>query len=92
MDRITPATDILLRLLIPLRDFVIAFVFGIELWLRAPLQRIGVPDMAQTVILFAAAGFMIMASLQLFDGLVRVTFVLFLSLLAVNIALSVVWG
>jgi hypothetical protein len=48
--------------------------------------------MAQTVILFAAAGFMIMASLQLFDGLVRVTFVLFLSLLAVNIALSVVWG
>ena len=90
MDRLAPVTEVLLRLLVPLRDFVLAFTIVIELWLRSPLDQLGMPKLVQTAVLFAVAGFLAIAAMQWFVGLVRFALVAFLVLLAANIALSVV--
>ena len=90
MDRLAPVTEVLLRFLIPLRDFVFAFVLVIELWLRAPLDQLGMPKLVQTAVLFAIAGFLALAATQWFVGLIRLALVAFLLLLAANVALSVI--
>ena len=90
MDRLAPVTEVLLRLLVPLRDFVLAFTIVIELWLRSPLDQLGMPKLVQTAVLFAVAGFLAIAAMQWFVGLVRFALVAFLVLLAANIALSVI--
>jgi hypothetical protein len=48
------------------------------------------PKLVQTAVLFAVAGFLAIAAMQWFVGLVRFALVAFLVLLAANIALSVV--
>jgi hypothetical protein len=86
------AIDTLLKLLTQLGVAVAAILTALELWLRGELQQLGLPHMVQTVILLAVAALLVLGSLRLFGGLVRVAVVLILVLIAIHIVMPVVQG
>lgn len=89
MNSLTQVLNTLLQLLIQLGNLIVAAIVAIELWLRAVLGQAGLPPMVQTVILVALAVLLIVGSLRLFGGLIRVAVVLVLLLIAVHIVLPV---
>jgi hypothetical protein len=75
----------LLRLIITLGNIVLAGIVAIELWVRGQLAQLGVPKTLQTVILVTVAILLIIASLRIFGGLIRVALVLVLVLIGLHI-------
>ena len=63
-----------------------------EIWLRGVLQQLGVPHLLQTVLLLAVAAVLVLGSLRLFGGIIRVAVVLILLLIAIHIIMPVVQG
>jgi hypothetical protein len=84
--------DTLLKLLTEFGLAVAAILTRLELWLREELQHLGVPHTVQTPILLAVAVLLILGSLRLFGGLIRVAAVLILVLIAIHILMPVIQG
>jgi hypothetical protein len=89
MDSFAHLIRSLLDLLIELGNIIVAALITVEVWLRAQLTQFGLPPVIQTVILIAFAALLIIGSLRLFGGLIRVAVVLVLILIAIHIALPV---
>ena len=89
MDRISHFVMEVLQLLIKLGTVIVAALVAIELWLRAQLAHLGLPPVIETVIMLAVAALLILGSLRLFGGLLRIIVVLILTLLALHILLPV---
>ena len=81
--------DSLLNIVIQLGHLIVAALVAIELWLRDQLALAGVPPVIQTVLLIAFAALLIVGSLRLFGGLIRVAVVLVLVLFAIHIIMPV---
>jgi hypothetical protein len=89
MDSFTNIVRRLLDLLIELGNIIVAALITVEVWLRAQLTQLGLPPPIQTVILIAVAALLVIGSLRLFGGLIRVAVVLVLILIAIHVALPV---
>jgi hypothetical protein len=89
VDSFTHIINNLLQFLIRLGDLIVGVIVTIELWLRAQLMQLGVAPPVQTVILIALAAVLILGSLRLFGGLIRVAVVLILILIAIHILMPV---
>jgi hypothetical protein len=89
VDSFTHVINNLLQFLIRLGDLIVGVIVTIELWLRAQLMQLGVAPPVQTVILIALAAVLILGSLRLFGGLIRVAVVLILILIAIHILMPV---
>lgn len=87
MDSLTHVINSLLQLLIQLGNMIIAAIVTVELWLRGQLTQLGLPQDFQTVILIMLAVVLIIGSLRLFSGLIRVAVVLVLLLIAIHIVM-----
>ena len=92
MKNLQTTIDTLLKLLTEFGLAVAAILTRLELWLREELQHLGVPHTVQTPILLAVAVLLILGSLRLFGGLIRVAAVLILMLIAIHILLPVIQG
>jgi hypothetical protein len=90
VDSFTHVVNSLLQLLIDLGNLIVAGITAVELWLRGLLTQAGVPADIQTVILLAVAVVLIVGSLRLFGGLIRVAIVLVLILIAIHIVMPLV--
>jgi len=71
MDAFTHAINTLLQLLVHIGDLLVAALVAVELWLRGQLATFGLPPAVQTVIMLALAALLIVGSLRLFGGLIR---------------------
>jgi hypothetical protein len=89
VDNFTRIINSLLQFLIRLGDLIVGVIVTIELWLRAQLMQLGVAPPVQTAILIALAVVLILGSLRLFGGLIRVAVVLILILIAIHILMPV---
>jgi hypothetical protein len=89
VDRFEHTINSLLQLLIDLGNLIVGGIVTLELWLRAQLAQFGLPPGIQTVIMIALAVLLIIGSLRLFGGLIRVALVLVLILIAIHIVLPV---
>ena len=87
MDSFAHAVRSLLDLLIKLGNLIVAGLIAVEVWLRAQLTQFGLPAPVQTVILIVVAALLVIGSLRLFGGLIRVAVVLVLILIAIHVAL-----
>ena len=87
MDSFTRMVHSLLDLLITLGNLIVGALVSVELWLRAQLTHAGLPPEIQTVILLVVAILLVIGSLQLFGGLIRVAVVLVLILIAIHVVL-----
>jgi hypothetical protein len=92
VENLQTTIDSLLKLLTRFGVALAAILTGLELWLRDELRLMGVPQTAQTLILLAVAVLLILGSLRLFGGLIRIAAVLILMLIAIHILLPVVQG
>ncbi|MGA3003206.1 MAG: hypothetical protein ABSE20_15945 [Acetobacteraceae bacterium] len=92
MKNLQTTIDTLLKLLTEFGLAVAAILTRLELWLREELQHLGVPHTVQTPILLAVAVLLILGSLRLFGGLIRVAAVLILVLIAIHILMPVIQG
>ena len=63
---------------------VAAILTEFEFWLRGELQQLGVPHALQTLTLLAVAAVLVVGSLQLLGGLIRIAVVVILLLIAVE--------
>ncbi len=85
MESFTQLINRLLRIVITVGNIVLAGIVAIELWMRGQLAQLGVPKTLQTVLLATVAILLIVASLRIFGGLIRVALVLILVLIALHI-------
>lgn len=92
MGNLQTAINSLLGLLTQFGLAVAAILTELELWLRGELQQLGVPHALQTLILLAVAAALVVGSLQLFGGLIRIAVVLILLLIALHIVMPVIQG
>jgi hypothetical protein len=84
------AVDTLLQLIVQFGVAVAGLLSAFELWLRGQLQQMGVPHTLQTVLLIAVAVVLVLGSLRLFGGLIRVVVVLILLAMAIHIFMPVI--
>ena len=89
MDGFSRAIETLLQLLIQLGNLILAGIVAIEVWLRAQLTLLGLPQPIQTVLMIALALLLIVAALRVFGGLIRVGVVLVLILVVIHVLLPV---
>jgi hypothetical protein len=89
VNSFTQMINELLQLLIQFGNIIVAGIVTIELWLRAQLAQFGLSSNIQTVILVALAVVLIIGTLRLFGGLIRVAVVLILILIAIHIVLPI---
>ena len=89
MDSFSHVINQLLQLLIALGHALVAALITIELWLRTQLGQLGLTPSVQTAIMVGIAAVLILGSLKLFGGLIRVAVILVLILVAIHIVLPV---
>jgi hypothetical protein len=89
VDNFTHFINSLLQVLIELGHALVGILISIELWVRSQLQQFGLAPNVQTAIMVGVAAVLILASLKLFGGLIRVALVLILILIALHILLPV---
>lgn len=87
MDSFTHVINSLLQLLLRLGDLIVGAIITIEMWMRGELTQLGVVPKIQTVIMLALAAVLILGSLRLFGGLIRIVVVLVLILIAIHIVM-----
>jgi hypothetical protein len=92
MGNLTNAIDELLQGFRQLGDAVVGLLTALELWLRSELQRLGVPHSVQTLILLTVAVVLVLGTLRLFGGLIRVVVVLILLVIAIHIMMPIIQG
>lgn len=92
MSQFQAAIDTLLKLLIQFALAIAAVLTEVELWFRGVLQQLGVPHTYQTVLLLLVAVVLVLGSLRLFGGIVRIAVVLILVLIAIHIVMPVLQG
>lgn len=92
MGNLQDAIDTLLQVFRQLGDAVVGLLTALELWLRGQLQELGVPHAIQTLILLAVAVVLVLGTLRLFGGLIRIVVVLILLLIAIHIVMPVIQG
>jgi hypothetical protein len=92
VERLQTTAEALLKLVTLLAVTALAILSGVELWLRGELRHMGVPQTVQTPILLLVAALLILGSLRLFGGLIRIAAVLVLVLIAIHIVMPVVQG
>ena len=92
MSQLQTAIDTLLQLLTAFGLAVASILTGVELWLRGVLQQFGVPHTLQTVLLLAVAALLVLGSLRLFGGIIRIAVILILVLIAIHIVMPVIQG
>jgi len=91
MNSFTHMIDSLLRLLIALGNMIVGGIVTIEVWLRGQLALFGLSRNLQTAILILVAALLIVASLRIFGGLIRVALVLVLILIGIHILSPIIW-
>jgi hypothetical protein len=89
VDKLTQVINSLLQLLAELANLIVGGLVTLELWVRDQLAQFGLAPPVQTVIMLAVAALLIVGSLRLFGGLIRVAAVLLLLLIAVHILLPI---
>lgn len=87
MDSFKRTIDSILTLLLQIGDLIVAGIVAIELWLRGQLGQFGLPPGVQTTILVALAALLVLASLRLFGGLIRIALILVLLLIALHVVM-----
>jgi hypothetical protein len=92
VEQLQTAINALLKLLTHLGVALAAILTALELWVRDELGQLGLPHAAQTLILLVVAVLLVLGSLRLFGGLIRVAAVLILMLIAIHILLPVIQG
>ncbi len=92
MSQLQTAIDTLLKLLTEFGLAVAGILTGFELWLRGVLQQFGVPHTLQTLLLLAVAALLVLGSLRLFGGIIRIAVILILVLVAIHIVMPVIQG
>jgi hypothetical protein len=92
VSQLQTAIDALLNLLTQFGLAVATILTEFELWLRGVLQQIGVPHTLQTVLLLAVAAVLVLGSLRLFGGIIRIAVILVLLLIAIHIVMPVIQG
>jgi hypothetical protein len=92
VEKLQTIIDTLLQLLTRFGLAIAALLTGLELWLRRELQDLGVPHEVQTLVLVVVAVLLILGSLRLFGGLIRIAAVLILVLIAIHIVMPVIQG
>ena len=90
MANLQHAVDTLLKLIMQFGFAVAALLGGFEIWLRGQLQHMGVPHTLQTVVLIVVAVVLVLGSLRLFGGLIRVVVVLILLAMAIHVMMPVI--
>lgn len=83
------AINRLLQLLIQAGNLIVSALVTIEVWLRGQLAQLGLGPAAQTAIMVVVAALLILGTLRLFGGLIRVAVVLILILISIHIMLPV---
>jgi hypothetical protein len=89
LDSFEHVINSLLQFLIRLGDVIVGGIVTLELWMRGQLSQFGLTPQVQTVIMVALAAVLILGSLRLFGGLIRVAVVLVLILIALHIVMPV---
>lgn len=89
MDNFRRALDSILQLILRIGDLIVAGILTIELWLRGQLEQFGLSPIIQTTILVVLAALLIVGSLRLFGGLIRIAVILVLLLIAIHILFPV---
>jgi hypothetical protein len=89
VDSFTDAINSLLQLLLRLGSLIISALIAIEIWIRDHLAQFGLPPNVQTIIMLAVAAVLIVGSLRLFGGLIRVGVVIILILVAIHIVMPI---
>jgi hypothetical protein len=89
LDSFEHVINSLLQFLIRLGDVIVGGIVTLELWMRGQLSQFGLTPQVQTVIIIALAAVLILGSLRLFGGLIRVAVVLVLILIALHIVMPV---
>jgi L-asparagine transporter-like permease len=92
VEELRTAIDSLLGLLTQFGVALAATLTAVELWLREQPQHLGVPHTVQTLVLVTVAAVLVLGSLRLFAGLIRVAAVLILVLIAIHIVAPVIQG
>jgi hypothetical protein len=81
--------DTILNLIIQIGTLIVSGIIAVEIWLRAQLEQFGLAPALQTTILAVLAIILIVGSIRLFGGLIRVAVVLMLLLMAMHILFPV---
>jgi hypothetical protein len=89
VDDFKRAINSLLQMLVELGNLILAGLVAFERWVRAQLETFGLTPEIQTVIMLALAVLLILGSLRLFGGLIRIVMLLVLVLVAIHIVLPV---
>ena len=89
MDSFAHVINSLLQLLIRLGDIIVGGIVTLELWMRDQLSQFGLTPQVQTVVMLAIAVVLILGSLKLFGGLIRVAVVLVLIVIGLHIVMPV---
>jgi hypothetical protein len=89
VDNFRRALDSILQLILRIGDLIVAGILTIELWLRGQLEQFGLSPIIQTTILVVLAALLIVGSLRLFGGLIRIAVILVLLLIAIHILFPV---
>ena len=82
----------LLTLLANIAEIILAAIVAVELWLRSALRLLGAPPLVQTIVLIALGIVLILGSIRLFSGIIRIGVVLVLILIVMHIIMPVVSG
>ena len=85
MEMVDRAFRDVLVLLSQAVDFFVAILVQLEIWLRSPLNTLGIPPKIQAIIMIFGAVALLVAVLKLFGGVVRVLLVAFLVCLAIHL-------
>ena len=85
MDNFRHTLDAILAFVIQIMDRIIVGIIAIEMWSREQLGQFGLPPNLQTATLVGLAVVLIIASLKLFGGLIRVAAILILVLIALHV-------
>ena len=75
----------LFALLAGLVDLIVAGLVAIEVWLRGPLQALGLPPKIQVILLIFVAIALGIAALKVFGGVLRLMLVVFLILVIIHL-------
>ena len=89
MERANQIIDTLLHIVVQLGRLLMSAILAIEIWIRGELSHAGLPPAVQTALMLAVAALLIIGSLRLFGGLIRIAVVLLLLLVALHIVLPV---
>jgi hypothetical protein len=89
VDSFTHAINSLLDLVIEFGNLIVGGLITFELWVRDQLAQLGLSPPVETVVMVALAALLIVVSLRLFGGLIRVAVVLLLILIAAHILLPI---